>query len=203
MKTLVAGIAVVALTGCEMTEVAQVVDGFAAAPSYEVEATCDEFTLELTGWPEDTIVIYGIGADEAEKQGAQEKRGNGIHRKGLNGPVDDQRQGHGRHTLTGFDDFAKIDFDHDGIHHEEQANGDGNRHHRGAVGIQGQTVEEGSETRRKLAEPDTGRNTEDDPKGQILFKKAQITGRCGRGWSRCHRITPLPWLEGAVAGPGG
>lgn len=63
---LTAVLTLVALTGCDAIEVAQqTAEAIAVppAPTYRVDAACATFTLELTGWPEDTILIYSIGAD--------------------------------------------------------------------------------------------------------------------------------------------
>jgi hypothetical protein len=62
----VTAVLLVVLTGCDPVDVAhQVADVMDAppAPTYTIDATCDAFNLELTGWPEETILIYGIGAD--------------------------------------------------------------------------------------------------------------------------------------------
>ena len=81
--------------------------------------------------------IYGVGTDEVIKQRAEEKEGDPIHGKRFDGPVDEQGQKHRFAAFAGLDDFTEIDFDHNGIHHEKQADGNRNGHHRRTLDIDG------------------------------------------------------------------
>jgi len=107
--------------------------------------------------------IHRIRSDESIKQRAQEKRGNSVHAKGFDEPVNDQGQKHGLATPAGLDHFTKIDLDHDGVHHEEQAYGNGYRHHGRIVDMDCQTVQIAGHPGCHFSQKNTGDDTQNHP----------------------------------------
>jgi hypothetical protein len=70
---------------------------------------------------------------------------------------------------------VKVDLDHDGVHHEKQAQGDGDGDHGRAVDVYRHAIERGRERRRGLAEQNSGTHAECYPQRQIALEK---THRC-------------------------
>ena len=77
------------------------------------------------------------------------------------------------------DHLGKIDLHHDGIHHEKQADGDGNRHHRRAVRGDGQTVQVVRGLGREFSQNDARTDAQQHPGGQVFLEDAQPLGLFG------------------------
>jgi hypothetical protein len=54
--------------------------------------------------------------------------------------------------ISGLDNLGEVDLDHNRIHHEEQADGDRDRHYRRAADVERDTIERRSYTRSDLPE---------------------------------------------------
>ena len=103
-------------------------------------------------------VIHGIRADKCIKKGAEKEQGDAVHGKRLYGPVDKQGQEHRLAAFAGLDHLAEVDFDHDGIHHEKQADGNGDGHHRRPLDADGQAVKVLGYARGDFTQQDAGDN---------------------------------------------
>ena len=75
------------------------------------------------------------------KQYTQKQNGDAVHGERLDGPVDKKGQKDRLAAFAGLDHLAEIDFDHDGIHHEKQTDGNRDRDHRRFIHINGHTVQ--------------------------------------------------------------
>ena len=137
-------------------------------------------------------VIDGLGADEAQKERAEEEDRDRVHREGLDQPVDPQRQADGLEVLAGPDDLGEVDLHHDRVHHEKQGDRDGDRHDRRVVDTDGHAVELLGDLRGNLAQRDPAGDAEQHPDGQVLLEGAHPAGGLGdagtTGWRRelCH-----------------
>ena len=96
-------------------------------------------------------IVHRLRSDECQKQGSQEKAGNGIHGKWFDGPVDKQRQTDGTNCLSCFQNFSKVNFHHDGVHHEKQTDRDRNGNDGRIIHIDRHPIQGLSYPRRNLA----------------------------------------------------
>ena len=118
-------------------------------------------------------VVDGVWADEFEKQAAKKKRGDTVHRERLNGPVDEQGQADRSGAASCLDDLGEIDFDHYRIHHEEQADGNGDRDDGGIVDVDGLLIQEARDSGRRPAQQNTDDDAEEHPHRQIALEKPE------------------------------
>ena len=114
---------------------------------------------------------FSAGEEIFEK--VPEKKGrDSQHGEGLDRPVHDQSQENRPGTAACLDHFAKVDLHHDWIHHEKEANGDGDGNHRGVIHVDRHPVERLREVGCEFAESNAGDNTKRDPGGKVALKKA-------------------------------
>jgi len=73
------------------------------------------------------------------------------------------------------DDLAKIDLHHDGIHHEEEADGNRCRHHRRSPDIERHAVETASKPRCHSTQSDPGDHAEKYPDRQEALESVYLT----------------------------
>ena len=111
------------------------------------------------------IVRNGLCKDLgfSDEDRSEKEAGDQEHRKGLDGPVEKESEQDRLSGLARSDPLSKIDLDHDGIHHEEETDRDGNRDHRRAVDRQRHPVEGFRQARCKVAQGHTDDDTEPDP----------------------------------------
>ena len=98
--------------------------------------------------------VDDLGTDELAKEHAEKHVGDGIHREWLDGPVDEERQSDGLHAFAGLDDLCKVDLHHDGVHHEEEADGYRNGDDRSAAYVESPAVECHGDLGSQLAQDD-------------------------------------------------
>lgn len=105
-----------------------------------------------------------------------EQSGDGQHGEEFDAPVDDEGKQHRPGMAPGFGDFAKIDLHHDRIHHEEEANGDGDGNHRGSIDENRHDIQRLRQAGREFAKGNPGDNAQTDPEGQLALKKTHGFG---------------------------
>ena len=103
---------------------------------------------------------------------AEKQTGDGQHGEWLDAPVDEQGEQDRLGVAARFNDFTKVDLHHDGIHHEEEADRDGNGDHGRTVDEDRHAIERPGETRRQLAKTDASKNAQPDPQGELTFEEA-------------------------------
>ena len=118
-------------------------------------------------------VVNGVRADEIEKEVPEKKHGNRIHGEGFDGPIDKQGESNRTDALPRSNDLGKVDFDHDGVHHEKQTDRNRNRDHRRVTNIQGEPVKKGRHTRCDTPQTDARGNAQQNPDGQVALKGTQ------------------------------
>ena len=124
-----------------------------------------------------------LRADEPAEQHAEEEHGDGVHGERLDRPVHEQRQPHRLAALARLDHLGEVDLHHDGVHHEEQADGDGDGDHRRAVDVDRQAVEGLRDARGHLAQQDPAHDAQHHPDRQVALEDARQfpVGRRTRG----------------------
>ena len=128
--------------------------------------------------------VNSVRTDEAVKKCPKTEQRDGIHCERLNRPIHKQGEQDRFGVATRPHHLGKVNLDHDGIHHEEETHGNGNRHYRCAVYVQGRAIKSGSETRGNFAEQNPARNTERYPERKVPFKDRHVLGMRGGRTSR-------------------
>ena len=105
-------------------------------------------------------MIYRVGPNKTQEQGAEEEACDRVHGEGFDSPVDEQGQAHRTHRFAGFYHFVEINFHHDWVHHEEQAQGDGYGNHRRVVDVDGHAVKGVGQFWRQFAKRNPGEDAQ-------------------------------------------
>ena len=105
-------------------------------------------------------MVHRFRPDETMKQGAQEKQCDGVHGKGLDGPVDEKGEKYRFSAFARLDHLTEIDLDHDGVHHEEKTDGDGDGDHRCAVHEDGHAIQRPGNAGSDLSQQDAAEDAQ-------------------------------------------
>ena len=94
-------------------------------------------------------------------------------------PVDEQGETYGLQVFPGLQDLAEVYLDHDRVHHEKQADGDGDGYNRRLVDRDGEAVQERGDRGGEFAQDDASSDREEHPDCEIPLEKAQSLGLLG------------------------
>ncbi len=134
--------------------------------------------------------IRRVGADEPQKERPKKEDRDRVHREGLDGPVDEEREPDGFDAPAGLDHFAEVDLDHDRIHHEKEAYRDRNGHDRRSVNGDRHAVQRPREFRGRLAQENASDDRKRHPHREVPFEEPQSPRRSRN--APVHHESPSP-----------